>query len=128
MKGNLAMKKFMTAICVLLLCGTAFARPTYVFQPQWNQPNNNDVNNGATGQPYTQTQIEAFLNNAKDRRSGAPLASQILDSCGVVEVEKGCHQATDPHITIWVDNRVKSNQVKACQKLNPGTAVHANGC
>lgn len=115
MKGNLAMKKFMTAVCVLLLCGTAFARPTYVFQPQWNQPNNNDVNNGATGQPYTQTQIEAFLNNAKDRRSGAPLASQILDSCGVVEVEKGCHQTTDPHITIWVDNRVKSNQVKACQ-------------
>lgn len=122
------MKKFMVAAWVLLLCGTAFARPTYEFQVDWDQDNNNDVNYGATGQPYTQKQIETFLNNAKDRRPEAPLASRILDSCGKVEIKKGCHQASNPHITIWVDSRVKSNQVKACERINTGSSMHVDGC
>lgn len=122
------MKKTMVAVFAAVLCGTALARPDYIFQDDWYKDGNNDVNNGATGQPYTKREIQRFLDDAKDRSSTAPLASRVLASCGVVEVRKGCHQASDPHITIWVDGRVKSNKVAACDALNPGTAMHVDRC
>ena len=122
------MKKFVVSALAVLLCGTALARPDYIFQEDWSKDNNNDVNNGATGQPYTKAQIQRFLDNAKSRSDTAPLSHRVLASCGVVEVRKGCHQANDAHVTIWVDGRVRSNQVRACQELNPGTAMHVDGC
>lgn len=123
------MKKIVVTALALLLCGTALARPDYIFQEDWSKDNNNDVKNGAlTTQPYTKKQIEQFLDSAKDRSTTAPLSHRVLGSCGVVEVRKGCHQVGDPHVTIWVDGRVKSNQVKACQELNPATAMHVDGC
>lgn len=122
------MKKIMTAALAVLLCGTALARPTYVFQPDWDAEINNDVNNPATGKPYTQTQVQTFLENVKNRGADESKAAQVLRACGQVQIKKGCHQASEPHITIWVDGRVKSNQVKACQKVDPDSAVHVNGC
>jgi hypothetical protein len=121
------MQKAMLAVLAAVICGAAQAKPTYDFQPGWDDDGNNDQNNPQTNQPYTQSGIKTFLEGKKDKHA-IPLGDRLLANCGEVQVRKGCHQATDRHVTIYVDDRVNSNKVKACADINTGRGVHVDGC
>ncbi|WP_208934331.1 hypothetical protein [Paracidovorax avenae] len=121
------MRKLAVFTALALASAVATARPDYQFKVDWNASGNNDQNYPGTDRPYTESQIKAFLDSKKDKRS-TQLGGQLLAACGVVQVQKGCHQANDRHVTIYVDPRDSKNKVKACTAINTGSGVHVDGC
>lgn len=121
------MKRISFLVLSVAICGTAIARPTYDFKQGWDTQENNDQNHPTTNQPYTQAQIRAFLEDKKDR-DAVEDGARILGRCGKVEIQKGCHQASDRHVTIRADERENSNQTNACVEVNTNRGIHVNGC
>ncbi|WCM93110.1 hypothetical protein M5C99_22750 [Acidovorax sp. NCPPB 2350] len=120
-------KKISILVVSTLVCGAAMAKPDYQFKVDWDAAGNNDQHYPGTHKPYTQSQIKAFLESKKDK-NGISLGSRLLAACGVVQVQKGCHQASERHVTIYVDSRDKKNQVQACMAINTSSGVHVDGC
>jgi len=121
------MRQIIFAVPVLFLCTTAFAKTTYEFRYGWDAKGNNDPSTPNT-RPYTAAQIEKFLETKKNRKA-IETGSQLLDLCGYVIVEKGCHQqGHDRHVTISIPAANRSNQKQLCVAKNTGGSVHVYGC
>lgn len=118
------MKQTLLMIFAVLMSSTAFA--DYDFSPEWNAPGNNDQANPNTNAPYTQGEIRTFLDGKADRNA-IEEGRKALAVCGKITVKKGCHQANARHVTIYIDGRVKANQVRNCLNYN-NSSYHIDGC